>query len=178
MKRTTFIRALLAGSAFVMSGTALAQQATPPADAEQPDQSDATADAAIQQAKDLDDAQAKLELLQAQVEALQESITQIQAAQAKVAPSWKGAPQLEDKDAGWSFKPKGLVQYDAGYVGYPNGDELRGTVAGLNFGNLGWNTRARRLTIGADGTIPGGFRYSVEFNFAQGQVDFEDVLLA
>src|SRR4249919_131179 len=178
MKRTTFIRALLAGSAFVMSGTALAQQATPPADAEQPDQSDATADAAIQQAKDLDDAQAKLELLQAQVEALQESITQIQAAQAKVAPSWKGAPQLEDKDAGWSFKPKGLVQYDAGYVGYPNGDELRGTVAGLNFGNLGWNTRARRLTIGADGAIPGGFRYSVEFNFAQGQVDFEDVLLA
>jgi len=132
----------------------------------------------IQQAKDLDDAQAKLELLQAQVEALQESIAQIQAAQAKVTPSWKGAPQLEDKDAGWSFKPKGLVQYDAGYVGYPNGDELRGTVAGLNFGNLGWNTRARRLTIGADGTIPGGFRYSVEFNFAQGQVDFEDVLLA
>jgi phosphate-selective porin OprO/OprP len=178
MKRTTFIRALLAGSAFVMSGTALAQQATPPADAERPDQSDATADAAIQQAKDLDDAQAKLELLQAQVEALQESITQIQAAQAKVTPSWKGAPQLEDKDAGWSFKPKGLVQYDAGYIGYPNGDERRGTVAGLNFGNLGWNTRARRLTIGADGTIPGGFRYSVEFNFAQGQVDFEDVLLA
>ena len=97
---------------------------------------------------------------------------------AKVTPSWKGAPQLEDKDAGWSFKPKGLVQYDAGYVGFPNGDELRGTVAGLNFGNLGWNTRARRLTIGADGTIPGGFRYSAEFNFAQGQVDFEDVLLA
>jgi len=161
-----------------MSGTALAQQATPPADTDQPDQSDATADAAIQQAKDLDDAQAKLELLQAQVEALQESIAQIQAAQAKVTPSWKGAPQLEDKDAGWSFKPKGLVQYDAGYVGYPNGDELRGTVAGLNFGNLGWSTRARRLTIGADGTIPGGFRYSVEFNFAQGQVDFEDVLLA
>ena len=161
-----------------MSGTALAQQATPPADTDQPDQSDATADAAIQQAKDLDDAQAKLELLQAQVEALQESIAQIQAAQAKVTPSWKGAPQLEDKDAGWSFKPKGLVQYDAGYVGYPNGDELRGTVAGLNFGNLGWSTRARRLTIGADGTIPGGFRYSVEFNFAQSQVDFEDVLLA
>ena len=161
-----------------MSGTALAQQATPPADTDQPDQSDATADAAIQQAKDLDDAQAKLELLQAQVEALQESIAQIQAAQAKVTPSWKGAPQHEDKDAGWSFKPKGLVQYDAGYVGYPNGDELRGTVAGLNFGNLGWSTRARRLTIGADGTIPGGFRYSVEFNFAQGQVDFEDVLLA
>src|SRR5262245_24500899 len=126
MKRTNFIRALLVGSAFVMSSAAYAQQTTPPAESEQPDQSDATADAAIAQAQDLDDAQAKIELLQAQVEALQESIAQIQAAQAKVTPSWKGAPQLEDKDAGWSFKPKGLVQYDAGYVGYPNGDELRG----------------------------------------------------
>jgi len=190
MKRTHFIRALLAGSALVISSTALGQQATPPADTDQPDQSDATADAAIQQAKDLDEAQAKLELLQAQVEALQESITQIQAAQAKVTPTWKGAPQLEDKDAGWSFKPKGLLQYDAGYVGYPRGDELRGTIlgitqagtqnvsAGLNYGNLGWTTRPRRLTIGAEGTIPGGFRYSAEFNFVQNAIDFEDVLLA
>ena len=46
---------------------------------------------------------------------------------AKATPSWKGAPQLEDKEAGWSFKPKGLMQYDAGYVGYPDGDEFRGT---------------------------------------------------
>src|SRR4030095_2504248 len=193
MKRSHFVRALLAGSAIVMSGTAWAQEQTPPADTSaeaQPDQSDATADAAIAQAQDLDEAQAKIELLQAQVEALQESIAQIQAAQAKALPSWKGAPQLEDKDAGWSFKPKGLLQYDAGYVGYPEGDELRGTIlgitqggsqntsAGLNYNNLGWNTRARRLTIGAGGTIPGGFRYSAEFNFAQSQVDFEDVLLA
>jgi phosphate-selective porin OprO/OprP len=181
MKRSHFVRALLAGSAIVMSGTAWAQEPTPPAGTAaeaQPDQSDTTADQAIQEAQDLDEAQAKIELLQAQVEALQESIAQIQAAQAKALPSWKGAPQIEDKDAGWSFKPKGLLQYDAGYVGYPNGDERRGTVAGLNFGNLGWNTRARRLTIGADGSIPGGFRYSAEFNFAQASVDFEDVLLA
>jgi phosphate-selective porin OprO and OprP len=192
MKRSNIIRALLAGSALVLSSAAFAQDPAPaeqPAEA-QPDQSDATADAAIQQAQDLDDAQAKIELLQAQVEALQESIAQIQAAQAKALPSWKGAPQLEDKDNGWSFKPKGLLQYDAGYVGYPRGDELRGTIlgitqagaqnvsAGLNFGNLGWSTRARRLTIGADGSLPGGFRYSAEFNFAQSQVDFEDVLLA
>ncbi|MCL6741684.1 porin [Sphingomonas sp. RB56-2] len=173
MKRIIFIRALLAGSALFISTAALAQE--PEA---QPDASDATADAAIQGAQALDDAQAKIELLQAQVEALQEAITQIQTAQAKALPSWKGAPQLEDKDAGFSFKPKGLLQYDAGYVGFPNGDDLRGTNSGVNFANLGWSTRARRLTFGADGTLPGGFRYSAEFNFAQAGVDFEDVLLA
>ena len=97
----------------------------------------------------------------------------------KTTPSWKGAPLLEDKEAGWSFKPKGLVQYDAGYVGFPNGNERRGTIlGGLNYQNLGWNTRARRLTIGAEGTIPGGFRYDVEFNFAQNAIDFENLLLA
>ena len=185
MKRNHFVRALLAGSALFVSSTVWAQE--PEA---QPDPSDATADAAIAEAQQLDDAQAKIELLQAQVEALQESIAQLQAAQAKVTPSWKGSPQLEDKDAGWSFKPKGALQYDAGYVGYPNGDELRGTIigigqngnqsagTGLNYQNLGWNTRARRLLLGAEGTLPGGFRYSAEFNFAQSAVDFEDVLLA
>lgn len=183
MKRTMIVRALLAGSALFMSTVALAQEPEP-----QPDASDATADAAIAEAKDLDDAQAKIELLQAQVEALQESIAQIQAQVTKVTPSWKGSPQLEDKEAGWSFKPKGLLQYDAGFVGFPNGDDRRGTIigigqngvqsagSGLNYQNLGWDTRPRRLTIGAEGTIPGGFRYSAEFNFVQNAIDFEDVL--
>ena len=82
MKSSHFVRALLAGSALVISSTAWAQE--PEA---QPDPSDATADAAIAEAQGLDDAQAKIELLQAQVEALQESIAQIQAAQAKTTPS-------------------------------------------------------------------------------------------
>ena len=81
MKRSHFIRALLAGSAIVASSAAWAQEP-----AAQPDPSDATADAAIAEAQQLDDAQAKIELLQAQVEALQESIAQLQAAQAKVTP--------------------------------------------------------------------------------------------
>ena len=34
----------------------------------------------------------------------------------KATPSWKGAPLVEDKDAGWSFKPRGRIQYDVGYV--------------------------------------------------------------
>ena len=177
-----FVAALLAGSAMGMSAPVLAQDAPAQQDAPdptEPDQSDAAADAEIASAVSVDNAAARIELLQAQVEALQASIEQMKTQMTKATPSWKGAPQWEDKEAGFSFKPKGLLQYDAGYVGYPNGDELRGTnIGGLNFQNLGWNSRARRLTLGADGTIPGGFRYSAEFNFAQGQVDFEDVLLA
>lgn len=184
---------LLAGSAFAFSGPAFAQDPAPAQQPEptEPDQSDVAADKAIAEAAPVDDAQAKIELMQAQIEALQESIEQLKTQVTKVTPSWKGAPQFEDKEVGWSFKAKGLLQYDAGYVGYPNGDELRGSIlnigqngaqsissSSLNYNNLGWNTRPRRLTIGADGTVPGGFRYSAEFNFAQSQVDFEDVLLA
>lgn len=175
------IAALLAGSAFTIASPVFAQAPAPqdqPAPTE-PDQSDTEADATIANAQAVDEAQAKIELLQAQVEALQASIEQVKASMVKATPTWKGGPQFDDKEGGWSFKPKGLIQWDAGYVGFPRGDELRGTIAGgLNYGNLGWNSRGRRLTIGADGTIPGGFRYSAEFNFAQGGVDYEDIFLA
>jgi phosphate-selective porin OprO/OprP len=179
--KSKFVAALLAGSAICLSAPAFAQDppAQPTPESTEPDASDTTADAAIANANAVDDAQAKIELLQAQVEALQSSIEQIKTSMVKATPSWKGGPQFEDKEAGWSFKPKGLIQYDAGYTGFPRGDELRGTIlGGLNYGNLGWNSRARRLTIGADGTIPGGFRYSAEFNLAQGAVDYEDIWLA
>ena len=193
MMKLKFVAALLAGSAFAYSAPAWAQEPAPQPEATEPDTSDQAADQAIANAQPVDDAQAKIDMMQAQIDSLQESIEQLKTQVTKVTPSWKGAPQYEDKEAGWSFKPKGLIQYDAGYVGFPDGDELRGQILGinqngtqaggstgpgLNYGNLGWNTRARRLTIGADGTIPGGFRYSAEFNFAQSQVDFEDVLLA
>jgi len=179
MSRKFTIAALLAGSAFIISAPAhaAAQDAAGQAESAQPDQSDATADATIQGAGQVDELQAKIELLQAQVEALQESLEAVKAQQAKAVPSWKGGPELSDKDAGFTFKPKGFAQFDAGYVGFPNGDEQRGTVSGLNFGNLGWNTRARRLVIGAEGTLPGRFGYKVEFNFAQGTVDYEDIIL-
>jgi phosphate-selective porin OprO/OprP len=175
-----FLAALLVSSATSLSAPAFAQNAAVQETPEPatPDPSDATADATIANAQAVDDAQAKIELLEQQVEALQASIEQIKTSMVKATPSWKGGPQLEDKDAGFSFKPKGFAQFDAGYVGFPRGNELRGTVGGLNFGNLGWNTRARRLVIGAEGGLPGGFRYNFEFNFAQGTVDYEDIVLA
>ncbi len=164
MTRSMLLRALLAGSAFMFAGTAYAQEAEP-----QPDTSDATADAAIAGAADLDDAQAKIELLQAQVEALQESITQMQASMVKVTPSWKGGPLLEDKEAGWSFKPRGRIQYDAGYVSNP-GDSIITR-------NLGFNSRVRRIRLGAEGTIPGDFGYKFEMDFADNNVRFGDAII-
>ncbi|QNN64959.1 hypothetical protein H9L12_12235 [Sphingomonas rhizophila] len=178
MNTKTLMAALLAGSALVMATPAMAQDAATAQESETPDASDATADAAIAAAAPVDDAQAKIELLQAQVEALQESIAQIQSGMVKSTPSWKGAPEFADKDSGFTFKPKGFMQFDAGVVGYPNGDELRGTVGGLNYNNLGFNTRARRIVFGAEGSLPGGFKYKAEFNFAQGGVDYEDITLS
>ncbi|HET9398472.1 MAG TPA: porin [Sphingomicrobium sp.] len=165
MKPTHFVHALLVGSAIILgSSGALAQE--PEA---QPDPSDATADAAIAEAQALDDAQAKIELLQAQVEALQESITQIQSAQAKALPSWKGAPQLEDKGKGWSFKPRGRLMYDFATVSSPG-----------DFSNpgLGFSNELRRGRLGVEGTVPGGFGYKFELDFAPGEVEFADAYLS
>ena len=188
MNRTIIIRALLAGSAVTLGSTALAQGAATPSDQPtaavqgapdaMPDPSDAAADAAIQGAAATDDAQAKIELLSQQVEALQAQLENVKSAMVKVTPSWKGGPLFEDKDLGWSFKPKGTLQFDAGYVGFPRGQQLNGTIAGLNYNNLGFNTRGRRFIIGAEGSLPGGFGYNVEFNFANGTVDYEDILLS
>ena len=180
MTRKFVIAALLSGSAFVMSAPAHAAAAQDPAAAPEPtepDASDAAADATIAGTGQVDDLQAKIELLQAQVEALQEALEGVKTQQAKAVPTWKGGPEFADKDAGFTFKPKGFAQFDAGFVGYPNGDQRRGTISGLNYQNLGFNTRARRIVFGAEGTLPGRFGYKVEFNFAQGTVDYEDVIL-
>ena len=167
MIRKTLIAALLCGTAVAFSAPASAQEPT------EPDPSDATADAAIAGAAPVDDAQAKIELLEAQVEALQEALEGIKAQMSAVTPSWKGAPQYEDKEAGWSFKPRGRIQWDAGYVSNPDDDPN----GGLLTRNLGFNTRARRIRLGAEGTIPGGFGYKFEMDYANANVGFGDVVL-
>ena len=171
------VAALLAGSALGHSAPALAQ--APPADQQEPeatdpDPSDAAADAVIANAQPVDDSQAKIELMQQQIEALQVSIEQMKAQMAKATPSWKGAPQWEDKDDGWTFKPRGRIQYDAGWVWNPD-DEPNGSLLTRN---LGWNARARRIRLGAEGTIPGGFGYKCEMDFANSTVGFGDCLMS
>ena len=92
------------------------------------------------------------------------------AAPASVIPSWKGAPQLEDKASGWSFKPRGRMHFDAGYVGIP------GAYAANR--NLGFNSRVRRIRLGAEGTMPGGFGYKVDVDFANGNASFGDAYVS
>jgi phosphate-selective porin OprO and OprP len=169
MKSKLLMSALLATSAFGWTGVAQAQDKSA---------QDADADTKVTQEapQTNEDLSSKQAFLEAQLEALQQQVNDLKAQLTKATPTWKGAPQWDDKDAGFTFKPKGTLQFDGGYVSTP-GPNRTGTVGGLNYNNLGWNSRARRIILGAEGSLPGGFGYNVEFQLAQGQVDYEDVVL-
>lgn len=156
--------ALLAGSSVFAASPALAQSASEP-----PATAATSNDTPEEEPADLtpEGAAAKAAFLEAQVESLQQQLDALKKQVGTVTPSWKGAPQFDDKDAGFSFKPKGFIQYDVGSISNP----------GLNTNNLGFNSRARRIVFGAEGTLPGGFGYKAEFNLAGGAVDYEDVVL-
>ena len=111
---------------------------------------------------------ASTEQLKAKVDALQTQLAGIKTQTAANTPTWGGSPQF--KGSGFSFKPSGMIQYDAGYVSNPGNH--------INTPNLGFNQRARRLDIGAAGDLPGDFKYAFQFNFAQGVVDYEDIILS
>jgi phosphate-selective porin OprO and OprP len=80
---------------------------------------------------------------------------------------WKGAPELKHND-GWSFKPRGRLQLDAGYVSAPDGLTVPGD---------GFASRARRIRLGVEGSMPGGFGYKVEADFVSGSAEMADALL-
>lgn len=130
-----------------------------------------------------DDTAAQIAALKAQVEALQAQLTTLSAKVGKVEPSWKGAPSWVGND-GWSFKPKGVIQFDGGYVSLPK--KIAGLVpvsgtsagTGVNTNNLGWNMRARRLILGVEGSIPAGFAYKFELELSQGNVNYEDMIIS
>ena len=143
----TFAAALLAATALTIAAPAHAQD------------SDAAALAA-----ELGAMRAKIESLEAKVKELEDA-----AAQPAAAPSWKGAPLLEDEDGGWSFKPFGRLQYDVGHVGSPDGIDNNG---------LGFSNELRRGRIGVEGDIPGGFGYKIEVDFADGNVELTDALIS
>ena len=82
--------------------------------------------------------------------------------------AWKGAPKIEG-EGGWSFKPRGRLQYDAGYVSSPDGIEDDG---------LGFANEARRIRLGVEGDIPGGFGYKFEADFTgSSEVEVTDAIL-
>lgn len=120
--------------------------------------------------------------LRAQIDALQAQVAKLQAQQAEQAAavaavqqapaaapakvvSWKGAPVIEDKEAGWSFKPRGRLMYDFATVNGPDGYDNAG---------LGFSNELRRARLGVEGSIPGDFGYKLEMDFAAGEVEFAD----
>jgi phosphate-selective porin OprO/OprP len=124
---------------------------------------------------------AELAALKAQVQTLE---TRLDAATAQPAPaptlappsvtakpateiSWKGAPEIKTAD-GWSFKPRGRVQLDVGRVLTPGRTPTVGGHAATEF---------RRVYLGVDGKIPGGFTYRVEADLANQNVELTDVYL-
>lgn len=172
MIRNKFLIACLLASTATFTAPAFAQttptEAEPPADAPSPDDpslltvspEEANAVASDQRA----------ELLEAQITSLQAQLDELKKALPKATPSWKGAPQWADAEEGWSFKVRGRFMLDAAYAGKPDN-----YVANRN---LGFNTRVRRVRLGVEGTIPGGFAYKAEGDFANGAVGFGDVTVA
>ena len=80
--------------------------------------------------------------------------------------NWKGAPELKGK-GGWSFKPRGRLQYDAGFVSAPDS-----TGRSDGFGN-----EVRRARLGVQGDMPGGFGYKFELDFDGTEVAITDAIL-
>ena len=92
-------------------------------------------------------------------------------AAAKAAPksavAWKGAPEITG-EGGWSFKPRGRMQLDAGWVGSP---------AGIVDASTGFGNEMRRAYLGFEGKIPGGFGYRAEIDVANGGAEITDFYL-
>nr|WP_246543901.1 porin [Novosphingobium profundi] len=103
-----------------------------------------------------------------------QSATQVaSAAQASSAKAqetqiaWKGAPEFKTKD-GWSFKLGGRLNLDAGYISAPDS-------AGPSDG-IGSEIRRARLRV--QGSIPGGFGYKFEYDFAPAAQDLTDAYIS
>ncbi len=105
-----------------------------------------------------------------------EMATQVAALQETVAPSppisspaqitWAGAPEIEG-EGGWSFKPRGRLNIDAGSINAP---ESTGRADGFN-------SEMRRARLGVEGDIPGGFGYKFEIDFAGNDAEVTDAIL-
>ncbi len=118
--------------------------------------------------------------LRAEVEALRVRVAELEGGQnaqpVPAAPAADPAPQVRFSGApkitapgGWSFKPRGRLQYDAAWVESPDGIMDRG---------LGFSNEVRRARLGVEGTVPGGFGYKFEVDVAGGDVEIADALIS
>lgn len=162
MTTTKSILALLATSAALAYAPAASAQTEA---GEAAVEADAPAPTADENAASTAFLQAQVEALQAQMDALKKQIAATQY-------SWKGTPQFADKEAGWSFKVRGRFMYDAAYIDNPGL-----TIAEIPTKDLGFNSRVRRARLGVEGSMPGGFEYKAEADFANNAVSWADVFV-
>ncbi len=123
---------------------------------------------------------ARIETLEGELEQTEATIdavaqTAAQAAQVAAARqpedstsiNFKGAPEIKGED-GWSFKPRGRLQYDAGITNVPDATGR----------SEGFGSEARRARLGVSGNMPGGFGYKFEVDFAGSDVAVADALIS
>lgn len=84
----------------------------------------------------------------------------------KTEISWKGGPQFASGDA--KFKVKGRIQYDAGVLSTPGSVSDRAR---------GYSNELRRLRLGAEGQLGGGFGYKLETELSDNSVDLVDTFI-
>jgi phosphate-selective porin OprO/OprP len=84
--------------------------------------------------------------------------------------AFKGAPEYKSAE-GWSFKPRGRMQFDAGFISADR--SIDSPVDGTRFAAV-----LRRAYIGAQGTIPGGFSYRAEIDLAPKTPEWADLYIA
>ena len=119
-------------------------------------------------ASEVDSLRAEIAALKEQLAAISAKVTAVEKKTATEV-KWKGGPEISSSE-GWTFKPRGRIHYDAGYVSVP-GDYAVNR-------NLGFNSRVRRIRLGAEGTMPGGFGYKVEADFANANIALGDAFLS
>ena len=138
--------------------------------------------AASAQAIDAAELQRQLAAMRTEVDRLTAEVTELRAKEKARAATplttpaqtpaeateieWKGAPELSHED-GWSFKPRGRLQVDAGSVNVPDSTNRAD----------GFASELRRARLGVEGDIPGGFGYKFELDFAGNEVEITDAIL-
>jgi len=163
--RLAITSALLATTMFVVPGEAHAQAMS--------------AEEAAALRAELAALKAKVDTLEARLDAATAEQGESPAASPAPAPAvapapaasatevnWKGAPEIKTAD-GWSFKPRGRIQVDVGGFYAPDG-----------IADNGLRPEFRRVYLGVDGKIPGGFAYRLEADLANNAVELTDVYLS
>ncbi len=100
----------------------------------------------------------RLSLLEQELSTLKGKLNSLDAADDN-AVKWKGAPEVKSPD-GWSVKPRGRVMYDVA--------NLSSVPSSMDIPGEGFSDEARRVRLGIQGTMPGGFGYKLEMDFSGG----------